>query len=264
MLNRKKPVNKFLEAVRIIKISFSLALANFRLHIEGSYLGIFWYLLSPLALFVVILFIKNSAFSNHEITNYPIYLIIGITGLHFFQQVISRSINIISSQASYIKSMSGIKPLILVLASVFQSTFSHLFEFLMVVGFLIYFKISLLGLLLYPLLLFFFVLLLLGIALIFSTIGVYIRDLDNIWLVFSQLLLLVTPIFYIAKSDSLIYKFNLFNPLFYFLEIFRGLTIYENFPPFWMIGVFVFISSTIFIIGWLIFNRYSKKFAELV
>ena len=160
--------------------------------------------------------------------------------------------------------MNGVKPIIFILASVFQSTFSHLFEFLMVFFFLIYFKISLLGLLLYPLLLFVFIILLLGIALILSTIGVYVRDLDNIWSVFSQLLFFMTPIFYVAKSDSLIYKLNLFNPLFYFLEIFRGLTIYKNFPPFWMIGIFIFMSLSFFTVGLLIFNRYSKKFAELV
>ncbi len=264
MYSRKKLTIDFLEVMKMLNLGIHLALANFRLHIEGSYLGIFWYLLNPLALFVVVLFVKNSAFSNHQIVNYPIYLIIGITGLHFFQQVISRSINVISRQSVYIKSMNGIKPVTLVLSSVFESSLSHLFEFLMIFCFFVYFNIPLLGLLYYPFLLFFFILLLLGISLVFSTIGVYIRDLDNIWSIFSQLLFLLTPIFYVANHDSLIYKLNLANPLFYFIEIFRGLTIYENFPPFWMVGIFICMSCLTFVFGLAIFNKYNKKFAELV
>ncbi len=43
----------------ILRISLILAKTNFKLRIEGSYLGILWYLLNPLALFLILLLIKT-------------------------------------------------------------------------------------------------------------------------------------------------------------------------------------------------------------
>ena len=261
MPNPKQSWTKF---KNILRISLSLAKANFILRTEGSYLGIVWYLLNPLALFVIIFFIKQSAFSNTHIPDYPAYLLIGITGLNFFRQTITGSIKSISANADNIKSVNNIAPEILVLAVVFQSVMSHFFELVLVIGFLIYWHISLFGLLFYPFLLFFFTLLILGIAFIFATIGVYINDLDNIWSVFAQLLFLATPIFYVAQPGSAVYKFNLFNPLFYFLEIFRSLAIYSSLPPIWMMAVMIVLSLGLFAIGLLVFQRHKNKFAELV
>ena len=48
---------KMKEKIKSISaLSFSLAKANFKIRNEGSYLGIFWYLLEPLAFFIVLLF----------------------------------------------------------------------------------------------------------------------------------------------------------------------------------------------------------------
>lgn len=256
-------VKKF-KLSNILRVSLSLAKVSFRLRIEGSYLGIFWYLLNPLALFLVLLFVKETAFAEVEIPYYSLYLLIGIAGFNFFKQAITGSIDAINTNPDYIKSINKIAPESLVLAVVWQAIFSHIFELLLIVILAIYFHVSLIGFLFYPLAFILFVLLITGISFVFATIGAYVNDLDNIWIIMSQLLLLATPIFYNINVGSLIYQVNLFNPLFYFLETTRQLIIYRQAPSLFLMTLFIVISFSSLLIGILVFNRHKKKFAELL
>jgi ABC-type polysaccharide/polyol phosphate export permease len=248
----------------ILRISLALARVNFNLRIEGSYLGILWYLLNPLVLFVVLFFVKETAFAEVKIDYYPLYLLIGIAGFNFFKQAISGSIDAISSNYEYIKSINNIAPETLVISAVIQAIFSHIFEFILIFGLAIYLKISLLGLLFYPIIFLVFVMLVLGISFIFATVGVYVSDLNNVWIILSQLIMLATPIFYGINSSSLIYKINLANPLFYFLEAARSIIITSSPPTLFIMSALIIFSLLSFIIGVLIFKKHQKKFAELL
>ncbi len=86
-----------------LKISLALAKADFSLRIEGNYLGIFWYLLNPLAMFLVIILIKNYALKNVDTEYYAIYLLIGLTGFNFFKQALTNSIKSIRSKMDYLE-----------------------------------------------------------------------------------------------------------------------------------------------------------------
>lgn len=248
----------------ILRISLALAKVNFRLRIEGSYLGIFWYLLNPLIMFSVLFFVREAAFSDVEIPYFPLYLLIGIAGFNFFKQAITNSIDSINTNSEYIKSINNIAPETLVLSAVFQAALSHIFEFIMILFLAIYLHISLIGLLFYPIILLFFIILTAGIAFIFATIGVYVTDLNNIWLIISQFLLLATPIFYIINPLYFIYKVNLLNPLFYYIEISRTVIINSR-PPSLFLALTMIIASLIFLsFGAWIFKRHQKEFAELL
>lgn len=248
----------------IIRVSLSLAKVNFRLRVEGSYLGIFWYLLNPLILFLVLFFVKEAAFADIKIPFYPLYLLIGIAGFNFFKQAITSSIEAINTNPDYLKSINRVAPESLVIAVVLQAAFSHVFEFILIIVLASYFQVSLIGFLFYPLIFGLFFLLTLGISLIFATIGVYINDLNNIWIIISQLLLLATPIFYNIEPGSLIYKFNLLNPLFYFLVLTRKVLIYSQMPSLNLIIIMAFLSVACLLTGIYVFDRYKKKFAELL
>jgi len=248
----------------ILRVSLSLAKVSFRLRIEGSYLGIFWYLLNPMALFLVLLFVKETAFAGIQIPYYSLYLLIGIAGFNFFKQAITGSIDAINENPDYIKSINKIAPESLVLAVVWQAVFSHIFELILIICLAIYYQISLIGFLFYPLTFILFILMTIGISFVFSTIGAYVNDLDNIWVIASQLLLLATPIFYNINPGSLIYQVNLFNPLFYFLDITRELIIYHQAPSLFLTLMFIASSFCSLLIGILVFNKHKRKFAELL
>ena len=68
----------------ILGLSLQLAKARFKLRNEGSYLGIFWYLLEPFLLFVIILGIRSAFVGGSGGEDYPLYLIIGLVMINFF------------------------------------------------------------------------------------------------------------------------------------------------------------------------------------
>ncbi len=247
----------------IFGLGLSLAKSNFKLRNEGSYLGIFWYLLNPLILFLIILFIKNQAFSHSEIPNYPIYLLIGLLLHNFFVHTVGASVGIISMNSGFIKSIK-IPIESLVISRVFQSIFSHIFEFVLIAASLVYLGIGFEGLFIYLVVFVFFAVFVLGVSFMFATLGVFFRDLNNVWIVIGQFLFFITPIFYYPSIDSLLYKVNLFNPIYYFVTAGRSVFVWDVYPSIsQLICIFVGSISTL-IIGLIIFNSKKIKFAELV
>ncbi|MCK9595830.1 ABC transporter permease [Candidatus Pacearchaeota archaeon] len=246
----------------IIGLALSLSKANFKTRNEGSYFGILWYLLYPLSLFLIILFIKNSGLLTSKIPYYPIYLFIGLIANNFFIKTIASSIDVINSNSNLIKSIKTHYES-LVLSRVFESVYSHFFEFLLLIVLLIYYQIPLGLLIFYPAVFGIFLLLTTGISFIFATIGVYINDLKNIWMILSQIIFFITPIFYKITFNSIQHKINLFNPLYYFLDITRNLLINQELNVIILL-IFSFLGMIIFSFGLFTFIRFKHKFAGAI
>lgn len=243
----------------VLGLSFQLAKTNFKLRNEGSYLGIFWYLLAPLLLFLIIIFISSSFIIKD--VNYPIYLLIGLIIFNFFSHSAIQSANSIVFNTNIIKSMR-ISQESLVISTVFQTIFSHFFDIILLIIVLIFYQFSLIGLFFYIPIFMVFVFFVLGAAFILATLGVFISDLNNVLGVFITLLWFTTPIFYFIDKGFL-YKVNLFNPLFYFITITRDV-FYQRMPDLWMILGIILFSFFVFVFGVLVFEKFKNKFAEVL
>tara|TARA_Y100000034_G_C6904359_1_gene419181 strand:- start:3233 stop:4003 length:771 start_codon:yes stop_codon:yes gene_type:complete len=242
-----------------VRLGFQLAKYDFKLKNEGSYLGVLWYLLDPLLMFFIILFIRSS-FLVSDVPNYPIYLLVGLIVFNFFRKTTMSSINAISGNSNLIKSINLNKE-VFVISRVFQSVFSHLFEILLLIAFMIYFEISLMGLVFYPVILVLLVLFVSGISFILSILGVYVNDLNNIWSIFTRLLWFGTPIFYIVEKGTSLYRINLFNPMYYFIEGVRGVVI-NQMMDLLMLLIVASIGIIVLLIGLYIFEINKDKFVE--
>jgi ABC-type polysaccharide/polyol phosphate export permease len=246
----------------VLGLSFALAKAQFKIRNEGSYLGILWYLLDPLLLFIIILMIRVN-FDLTATDNYAGYLLLGLILFNFFRSSTSFATNAISSSSKFVKSMK-IPYEALVVAVIFQSIFSHLFEVIVFMIILFFFGSSLVGMFFYLPLLLFFVLFVLGIAFILATIGTYISDTTNVWAVIVRILWFATPIFYIIKPGTKIYALNLFNPIYYFIDVARTIILDQALPGFWSLFVIFLVSVFTFVVGILVFEKYKNKFAEMI
>ena len=112
------------------ELSFQIAKSGFKLRNEGSYLGILWYLLNPLLLFVLLLLVFADRLGN-EIPMYPLYLLLGIVMFNFFQQTTSESTRIVLvDYRDLVKSINFPREAI-VLGAVLKFLFSHFFEILL-------------------------------------------------------------------------------------------------------------------------------------
>lgn len=251
---------KSLLSKKTLSLSYSLAKTNFKLRNEGSYLGILWYLLNPLSLFITILFVKQTAFDHIEIPMYPVYLLVGLVMLSYLNRVVGLSTDVIRSNSSFIKSIH-IPTEVLVISSVLHVCMLHIFEVFLILCLALYMQVPLLQVGLYFLATIAFTLFLVGLAFLFSTIGVYVTDIGNIWSVVSQLIFFVTPIFYALNPANSLYTFNLYNPLYYFITFSRDMLI-RGTTSLWTIQM-IFISCTAsLVIGLTVFGRYRRRFAE--
>lgn len=247
---------------KTLNLSLALAKAEFKLRNEGTYLGIFWYLLNPLLMFLVLLAVFSNRLGAH-IPHYPLYLLLGIIIFNFFRQATLESTKIIDENRWLIKSINFSRQT-LVSSLVLKTLFSHTFEIILFIIFLFIFNAPLHGIIFYPLILFLLLVFIYGASLILSSLAVYFVDLDNIWMFFSFLLWFATPIFYSIESQGWLFRLNLANPLYYFITIARDLIIYTKTPEIWIILGALFYSLLFLGVGLLVFNRLKKKFAEMI
>jgi len=256
--------NKWEHFKSILGLGLQLAKASFKLRNEGSFLGIFWYLLEPFLLFIIILGLRIALFGGGDVNpSYPLYLLLGLVMFNFFSKTTGASSTIITGSANYIKSIK-INYESLVVSRVLEGIYSHLFEIILFFIFMIYYHASLIWILAYLPIFIFYVLFILGFSFILATIGVFVYDLNNVWRVVTSLLFFITPLFYFIEKGTLIYKINLINPAYYVIAIAREFVIYNRIPEYWVMGVFIGISLLFFIVGIFIFRKFKNKFAELI
>ncbi len=108
----------------------------------------------------------------------------------------------------------------------------------------------------------------LGIALIVSSITVYLRDLQYILGIFVMALQYMTPVMYgvdmVERSGAgqwLILIFNL-NPMTPIIKIYRQIIYYGEVPELGSLLLAVIIGVVFIIIGELLFKKLQKGFAE--
>lgn len=250
-----KTKNKF-------ELSLALARADFIERNEGSYLGLLWYLLNPLLLFALLLLVFSDRLGN-EIPQYPLYLLIGIIMFNFFQRATIDSTTIVREHRYLIKSINFPRQS-LVGSIVLRTLFSHLFEIILFIIFILFFERPLTGILFYPIILFFFYLFIYGASLILASLTVYIADMEHVWGFAARLIWLGTPLFYAIEGQARLAIVSLFNPMYYFITIARDIAVYGRMPKIWMLAAMAGWSILFLLIGLAIFNRLKTKFAELV
>lgn len=243
-------------------LSIELAKAEFKLRYEGSYLGVFWYLLNPLLTFILLFFVFATRLGQN-IPNYPLYLLLGIIMFNYFHQVTYDATHLIKDNRHLIKSINF--PLwTLVSSVVMKYIFPHIFE--MVIFFIL---MLILGrspwtIVFYPLIMIVFAIFIFGVAIIFTSISIYLVDFESIWGFVSRLLWLATPIFYSFSDQKQLLAFNLINPLYYFITIAREIVIYNQLPAWWLLLGALSWTLLVLMVGIFTFNKLKTKIAEMV
>ena len=245
----------------ILGVSLSLAKVNFQLRHEGSYLGILWYLLEPLASFAILLLLGGALRQNNIIPYYPIYIFIGLIIFNFFTSVTTVAITSFISHSGLIKTMKVSKEPF-VISILLQFIFSHLFSVGILIFLAFHYHVSLVRFLIYPFIFGFLCLFTLGVSFIVTTIGVYIYDLSNVWNIVNRLWWLVTPVFYSAGKDSALHVLNTVNPLYYFILAARDPVIYNQMPSARVMTVIILGSLFSLCLGLWVFNQFKSNFAE--
>ena len=106
-------------------------------------------------------------------------------------------------------------------------------------------------------------LLILGFVFILSSVTVYLRDLEHIIGVVIQALFYATPIVYsmsmIPKAFDWVFKIN---PMAYVIQGFRDTLYYQTMPDLHGLAIISVFSLILLYVGYKIFYRLQKNFAE--
>lgn len=103
----------------------------------------------------------------------------------------------------------------------------------------------------------------LGFGFIFSAITVYMRDIQHFIGVVLQLLMYMTPVFYTTDSipENFIWIFKI-NPMAYIIDGYRDIMYYERMPDMKVLGLIFLGGIVLSTIGYFIFQKLQKRFAE--
>lgn len=250
------------QAKSILGLSFQIAKAEFKLKNEGSRLGYLWYILDPLATFLIFILIRF-AVKIGDSPDYGIYLILGIVIFNFFKKTSISSTRSILRNDSFIKTRK-VRKEVFVLSDVMSGIIAHMFEILILLVFFVIYQIPIYKILFYIALFLPYLLFTIGTSFILATISVFIVDINNIWNIFCRLLWFATPVFYNLKPGQLIYTLNMYNPLYHIITMTRNFMLYDKLPSILSITGIVALSILIFFLGLFVFNKYKNKFVELI
>ncbi len=243
---------------------WSLILSELRTRYRGSVLGFLWTFVNPLLMLIVYTLVF-SLVMRIKLPHYSAFLFIGLLGWNMFAAAAQSSSSVVLRQASMVKKIyfpREILPLSVVGGSMFNYIFSLviLLPYLAVTG---YFP-SVIWLYL-PLILLVETIMTAGFSLIFSAVNVYFRDLEHMLGIFIMAWFYVTPVVYpitmIPHKYAQLFKLN---PVTDIIVSFQDVLYYHQ-PMQWKMFFYgTIFSIVLLVVGWQLFAKLSKRFAEEV
>lgn len=229
---------------------------------KNSFLGVLWSFLNPLLQIVVYAIVFPLILKNTE-ENYVIFLCCGLIPWTFFTTAITRSAFTFIENGNIVKKVYFPRE-ILPLSVVTSETVNFIISTIIILGFVIFGGLGISKyIIFYPLILLAQYLLLLAIALVISSISVYIRDLQHLIGVVLQMLFYATPIVYSADTipQEFAWVLNL-NPMTYIINGYRDIFYNQTMLDLKPILILIAGGVVACVIGYLIFNKLQKGFAE--
>jgi len=231
---------------------------------KGSFLGILWSFINPL-LSVLVYAIVFPYIMRMTIENYLIYLITGIIPWTFVTTAINTGMISILSNADIIKKVYFPR-ILLPISAVTSALVNFLISCIIILLFCIFSGVGVsIYLLWLPLIAIIQYILLLGFTFILSAIEMYMRDIEHIINFVIAMAFYVTPILYKSEiiPENLSWIISI-NPMAYLVDAYRAIFLYQENPDFYGLGIVSLFSIILFIIGYNIFEKLQKGFAEEV
>ena len=229
---------------------------------KGSFLGILWSFVNPLLMTLVYAIVFPFLLKSSQ-PHYTTFIVIAIITWTWFTYTIMSGTNTFLVNAGIIKKVYFPRE-ILPISIVTSGLINYLISCIIIGIFLLFSGIGFSIYILYlPLIVLIQYILQLGIIFITSSIDVYIRDAEYIINFIVQMVFYATPVLY--SIDMFPEKFRWIlrlNPLATIIESYRNIFYYKTNPDFKMLGITFIVSFIILIVGYAIFEKLKKGFAE--
>ena len=258
----------FKELYEYREMIISLVRKDLRGRYKGSVLGFLWTFINPL-LQLIVYTIVFSIIMNTSYEQYYLFLFVALVPWMFF------SSSVTDGAASILKEKDMVKKIyfpreVLPISTVTSGFVNMVLTFIVVFVVVIISGRGLnpLALLCLPVVMIVEYILCLGIALIVSSLTVYLRDLQYILGIFVMALQYLTPVMYgvdmVERSSAgkwLVMMFNL-NPMTPIIKIYRQIIYYGEVPELGSLLIAVAVGVVFIVVGEILFKRLQKGFAE--
>jgi len=262
----------FTSIVRNRRLIFQLARREVIGRYQGSMMGLMWSFLNPIFMLIVYtiffsVFLKARWSISGEETHadYSIILFIGLILNGLFSECVSRAPTLIVSNANYVKKVVSpleIFPCIAVLSALFHVGVS--IAVLLIAQIILNHWLSW-SLIFFPIVILPFIFLILGLTWFLAALGVYIRDIAQLTVVFTTVMLFMSPVFFpIASLPARIQPWLLLNPLTFIVEQSRNIFFHAALPDWTGLGIYSLVSLTIAWLGFWWFQKTREGFADVL
>ena len=262
------------ESQRLAAIVRTLATTDFKLKYAGTALNYLWAVARPLALFGVLLLVfTNLGHFDAGVDHYPAYVLMGVMLWMFFVQATTVAVTSLVDRAPFLRTLPLPRvavPLAVVAGALLDLCINLVLVFALILALGITPDPRWLEL---PLLILLLTALSTGASLLLAALYVRFRDVDQVWLVVSQTIFYLSPVFYVvgALPGSFDRILVLANPLATILTEARHAVIDPAAPSAAAVAggaeflvVPVAICAGALALGAWVFNRESPRAAESV
>lgn len=239
---------------------------------KGSAMGLLWSFLNPVFMLVVYTVVFSVVFrarwgvgADETKAQFAVVLFVGMIVHGLFAEVLNRAPGIILGNVNYVKKVVfplEILPAISVGAASFHALVSllvFLVAFIFFNGFL-HWTVIFIPLVLLPL-----VILSLGLAWIFASLGVFLRDVGQTIGIVTTGMLFLSPVFYPSSAvPSAFRSWLMVNPLTFVIEQARAVLIWGQLPNWTGLVIYTGVAVLVAWIGYAWFQKTRKGFADVL
>lgn len=229
---------------------------------KGSSLGFLWSFLNPLFNLIVLAAVFSFVV-RAGIEHFPLFLLIAILAWQFLASSLIQGSRAIIDNGGLIKKIYLARE-IFPLSVVFSNLVHFLFSGVILLILLLVFQvIPTFVWLTLPIFLFLQIIFIFGLTLLTSALSVYFRDIPILIESFLPVWYFATPIFYpVSFIPTRFQDIYMLNPMASYVTAYRAILLEDKLPGPGVIAV-VFLSSIItLLIGYFVFTKIEKRFAE--
>lgn len=262
-------MNNIREIFEYREMIFSLIRKELRGRYKGSILGFLWTFINPL-LQLLVYTLVFSVIMRAGIDQYYIFLFVALVPWMFFSSALTGGASCILASQDMVKKIYFPRE-VLPIAYMTSSFINMVLTFIVVFGVLIVsgFGINIRALIFMPVVMFVEYLLVLGIAFLTSALTVYFRDLQYILSIIAMAWQFLTPVMYSQQMVEeqlqeypVMFKIWNLNPMTPVVNAFRDILYYKQAPNLETLILAVMFGIVILVLGYLIFRKLQKGFAE--
>lgn len=231
---------------------------------KASTLGVLWSFINPLLQVLVYAIVFPYMLGNTG-NDYIIYLITGIIPWTYFSTALTGCVGCIKNNAGIIKKVYFPRE-ILPLSTVISGFINFMISCIIILIFCLIWKTGISWHIVFvPLIALVEGVLVLGLGMALGAIDAYIQDTEHFVTFLLQLAFYGAPIVYQLDtfgSTSIISKMIRINPITTIMNAYRNVFLYHQIPNMVSLGIVVIISLVILVLGYLVFRKLEKGFAE--